>query len=299
MSLGDHIDYIVEKASSKLSILRKLKFDLDRETLKSMYFSFIRPILEYGDIIFDNCPEFCKSKLEQINLEAARIVTGATKLVSHSLLYRESGLEKLETRRVKHKLVQFYKIKNLYSPEYLLDLLPHQLQNIHRYHTRNSSSYIIPQCKTAYYRNSFIPSVTDLWNNLPNEIKQSPSLNFFKNNISRYLDPEKPPNYYKSGTRKGQILHARLRMACSSLKHHLYLKNIEENPYCTCGRIETTEHFLLHCTNFINQNNELVHSLNVPLTAKLLLYGDKEKNFDFNRDLFMKVQNFIIKTKRF
>ena len=61
---GDHIDYIVEKASSKLSILRKLKFDLDRETLKSMYFSFIRPILEYGDIIFDNCPEFCKSKLE-------------------------------------------------------------------------------------------------------------------------------------------------------------------------------------------------------------------------------------------
>ncbi|KAK3099965.1 hypothetical protein FSP39_012658 [Pinctada imbricata] len=47
-----------------------------------MYFSFIRPILEYGDIIFDNCPNYCCEKLESVNIEAARIVTGATKLLA-------------------------------------------------------------------------------------------------------------------------------------------------------------------------------------------------------------------------
>ena len=30
------------------------------------------------------------------------------------------------------------------------------------------------------------------------------------------------PIYYYIGTRLGQILHARLRMQCSSLNHHLY-----------------------------------------------------------------------------
>ena len=60
-----------------------------------MYFSFIRPILEYADIIFDNCTLFYCDKLESVNLEAARIVTGATKLTSHSLLYTECGLDKL------------------------------------------------------------------------------------------------------------------------------------------------------------------------------------------------------------
>ena len=56
--------------------------------------------------------------------------------------------------------------------------------------------------------------------------------------------------YYFCGSRLGQILHERLRMQCSSLKQHLYFKNIEPDPYCTCGGVETTEHFLLHCKNY-------------------------------------------------
>ena len=47
-----------------------------------MYFSFVRPALEYGELIFDNCPQYYRECLEKIYVEAARIVTGATKLVS-------------------------------------------------------------------------------------------------------------------------------------------------------------------------------------------------------------------------
>ena len=62
---GQHIDYIIDKAYKKLNILRSLKFDLDRLTLQIMYFSFIRPILEYGDIIFDNCPSYFSEKVRK------------------------------------------------------------------------------------------------------------------------------------------------------------------------------------------------------------------------------------------
>ena len=96
---GQHIDYIIDKAYKKLNILRSLKFDLDRLTLQIMYFSFIRPVLEYGDIIFDNCPSYFSEKLEKINIEAARIVTGATKLVSINTLYNECGWETLEKKK--------------------------------------------------------------------------------------------------------------------------------------------------------------------------------------------------------
>ena len=41
--------------------------------------SFIRPRLEYGDIICDNCTNQQKSDIESVQNEAARIVTGATK----------------------------------------------------------------------------------------------------------------------------------------------------------------------------------------------------------------------------
>ena len=68
--------------------MRSLKFQLDRKALECIYTSFIRPLLEYGDIIFDNCTQRLKDELEYIQLEATRIVTGATKLVSHDKLYQ-------------------------------------------------------------------------------------------------------------------------------------------------------------------------------------------------------------------
>ena len=50
------------------------------------------------------------NELEKIQYEAARIVSGATKLVSINALLKETGWEPLSSRRRKHKLVLFYKM---------------------------------------------------------------------------------------------------------------------------------------------------------------------------------------------
>ncbi|VDI21638.1 Hypothetical predicted protein [Mytilus galloprovincialis] len=57
------------------------------------------------------------------------------------------------------------------------------------------------------------------------------------------------PNYYYAGSRLGQIYHARIRTESSSLRDHLYQKNLESDPFCKCKQIETSEHFLLNCPN--------------------------------------------------
>lgn len=296
---GDHIDQIICKANAKLNILRNLKFDLDRKTLEIMYFTFIRPTLEYGDIIYDNCPNYYKEKLEKINTEAARIVTGGTKLVSLEELYRECGWEKLEKRRENHKLIQFYKMINGHTPSYLNELIPNQHNQTHQYNTRNSNNIVNIQCKTSYHFNSFIPSTIRLWNLLPNNVRESNNVASFKNALSSLSNITKIPNYYNIGTRKGQILHARLRMRCSSLKYHLFTKNIESDPYCECGQIENTSHYLLECPRFSSQRQSYIYNLNIPLTSELLLRGDPYKSFDFNKRIFINVQNYIINTQRF
>ena len=62
--------------------MRKLKLLLDRDSLSRIYISFIRPALEYADIVWDNCSQYEINSIENIQLEAARIATGATRLVS-------------------------------------------------------------------------------------------------------------------------------------------------------------------------------------------------------------------------
>ena len=54
----DHVNNICKKAFIRLNLLRALKFRVSRVSRKSlgkMYYVFVRPLLEYSDIVWDNC----------------------------------------------------------------------------------------------------------------------------------------------------------------------------------------------------------------------------------------------------
>ena len=70
--------------------MRKLKFRLTRKSLETIYTAFIRPLTEYGDVIWDNCTLYEKRELDKLQNEAARNATGA-RLVSVANLYKEIG----------------------------------------------------------------------------------------------------------------------------------------------------------------------------------------------------------------
>ena len=61
-----------------LYVMRNLKCMLDRDSLNKIYISFVRPTLEYSNIVWDNCTQYEINAIERIPIEAARIVTGAT-----------------------------------------------------------------------------------------------------------------------------------------------------------------------------------------------------------------------------
>ena len=85
---------ITKKSFSRVNILRKFKFILDRKTLETIYITFIlRPLLEYADVVWDTKTQILINKLENVQVEAARIVTEGTRLVSLSNLYIETGWE--------------------------------------------------------------------------------------------------------------------------------------------------------------------------------------------------------------
>jgi hypothetical protein len=65
---NDHIDYIVKKTYNRLNIMRKSRTFLDRYSLEKIYISFIRPLMEYADVIWflvliRDLNEFSDSKL--------------------------------------------------------------------------------------------------------------------------------------------------------------------------------------------------------------------------------------------
>ena len=112
--------------------MRKLKYKLDRKSLEIIYTTFVRPIFEYGNVIWDNSAQY-----EKEELETARIATGTTRLVSLNLLYQEIKWGFLQKKRNGHKLCLFFKMKHNSIPTYLSALVPQNVGNTTRYSLRD------------------------------------------------------------------------------------------------------------------------------------------------------------------
>ena len=116
-------------------MIKKLSNTLQRVALLTIYKSFVREHLDYGDIIYDKPQNksFC-NKLESVQYNAALGITGAIWGTSKIKVYKVLSLEFLESRRWFRRLCTFYKITTYKIPPCLAQILP---KGIHSYNTRN------------------------------------------------------------------------------------------------------------------------------------------------------------------
>ena len=79
--------------------------------MTQIYLSYLRPLLVYASVVWDGCTQYEKTKLERIQYEAGRLVTGLTRSVSIENLIKEIGWLSLSDRRHFQKAVTMFKIK--------------------------------------------------------------------------------------------------------------------------------------------------------------------------------------------
>ena len=73
-----HIDKIINKTNKGIRIIRKLNNILPRSALLTIYRYFVRPHLDYGDVIYDQPEnESFISKSESVQYNACLAITGA------------------------------------------------------------------------------------------------------------------------------------------------------------------------------------------------------------------------------
>ena len=169
--------------------MRRLEFILDSKSLQTIYLAFIRPHFEYAGVVWDNCTKYESNKFEKIQNEAARIVTGANKLVPINALFTETRWETVSSRRTKHKLILFYKMKNNLCPPYLASLVPNNVVDVSRYNLRNVQHSQTVHANSQLYFNSFLLSVIREWNALSQATRELSSMDCFANQLNSDIIP--------------------------------------------------------------------------------------------------------------
>ena len=165
---------------------------IPRYCLEIYYVSYIRPIIEYACVCYDNMSKYQSTQLEKVQRRAAIACTKAYNRNSTDVLLGELSWPTLAQRRDYHKQVLFFKMVKGRVPNYLHTLLPPTRATLNsRSNTRFAEKRHVPSATTEGFRRSFIPSSCRTWNNMQSELTMAPTLSNLKFKLKQHMFPLK------------------------------------------------------------------------------------------------------------
>ena len=269
---------ICTKASQRVSNIKRIRHLIPRKTAEILYKSLSRPILEYGDVIFDNTTQEMKKLIDHVQRNALVMITLAYRRTPTVKLYEETGLETLADRRKQHKLILYYKMINKLVPNYLCDLVPPPSGENCNYQLRSQAQnkLTVPYARTCRYANYFVINTTKSWNNLDMDVRHAQSINVFKSK----LKTSHSPHVAAFLTGRAAVHHTRMRLGLSPLREHLYNFCIVDSPTCEYCFIEHESciHYFLKCPSFSVSRCKLLSGICnvVPFNILCKLKRDQE-----------------------
>ena len=185
LSWSPHISFVLNKSRKILGLLfRHFSPHSSPSTLIRLYISLVRPILEYGSIIWDPSSPTLSHSLDSVQLFALKI---ASKFRSSliPIILSEFNLPSLASRRQKAKLIFLFKLYHhfIYFPSQIIyPSLPLSSYPLRSFHPNNFICLFIR--KSSFY-NSYLPSTVRYWNSLPSPLKETNSLSLFISLLSK------------------------------------------------------------------------------------------------------------------
>ena len=184
LDFQSHTRQAILKARRGIGMIRYLSIYVSRSVLDQIYKLYVRPHLDYGDIIYHRYDPEMQSHftqaLEQTQYSSALAVTGAWRGTSRQRLYNELGWESLYDRRWYRRLCHFFVLKKR-SPQYLVTEIPNEHQLT--YNLRNPRVYDQNIGPTNRFANTYFQNTFMEWNKLDNKVKHSVSIAQFKNKL--------------------------------------------------------------------------------------------------------------------
>ncbi len=177
-----HVERQVNKANSQLGLIRRSFDALEPETFTMLFKSLVRTHLEYCNAV--TYPIFAKQRilLEGVQRRATKLLPGLEDLPYPERLKRLK-LPSLQYRRTRGDVIEVYKyVHNIYKVKELpveIDDNPASTRG-HCFKLRK------PRCKKTATQKFFRHRVVDIWNRLPEDIVNAPTLNTMKNRLDEH-----------------------------------------------------------------------------------------------------------------
>ena len=186
-SLKDHVSNVCRSINFNLYSIGKIRKYLDRPTVEKLVNATITSRLDYCNSLMFGIPKELISQLQKRQNHVARVITKWRKYDHITPVLVDLHWLPVKQRIDFKILLLTYKALNGLAPAYMRELLiPYSPKRT----LRSTENHLLtpPRWRLEYFgKRSFAAAAPTLWNNLPLNIKQAPSVDIFKSRIKTHL----------------------------------------------------------------------------------------------------------------
>ena len=182
-----HIDKTCKKLVSKLFLLKRIQYYLTFEMKQLFYNAYITPIFDYGCVTWQRANTADISRIIKLQKRSARIILNEGINTPSSEMFKTLDWLTFPNRCNYFTGLIVYKSLHNLTPVYINDLISFSSNENYdlRSQSRNDISHKRPN--TNYLKKTFGYCSMDVWNRIPNEIRQIRNINTFKYKFRLFL----------------------------------------------------------------------------------------------------------------
>ena len=181
LNFKPYVSLICKRASQQINALRRLSKFLTIDGRLKVYKSFISANFSYCPVTWLFCGKVNSAKLEKLQERALRFVY-KDHVSTYDDLLRRGNVLSLSVYRLRFLAIEVYKCVRLKNPDYMNSLFTkkpttYNLRDPDQLYQTKFNTYTFGYRSFAYYG-------AKLWNKLPPDLKNSPTLKIFKDRLN-------------------------------------------------------------------------------------------------------------------
>lgn len=190
LNFDEQVNELVKNVACKVNFLKRISNKCTYDIRKLIFNSIISPHFEYCSTIYMKCNNEQIKQIQKIHSRAMRTVLKCDYLTSRKVMLNTLNWLSFHQRVKLNSLISvYYKMKNEMIPQYLIKKLSYNL-DIHDKNLRNRDKLRLPKVKNEKSKHNLFNEGIKLFNDLPDDIRNTCNFNEFKRKCSNYVKSE-------------------------------------------------------------------------------------------------------------
>ena len=189
LTWSEHIQYIKCKIAKGIGIISKARRLLKNETLRTLYYCFVYPYLNYCVEVWGDTFKTYLQTLVKLQRRVLRIISQSKWNESVDHLYKFYNIMQLKKIHFYKVALLMFRVKTLSAPSVFRAIFIKN-KDVHNYDTRQREKFHVPSVKRDYMQRTISYRGVVVWNYISRYITYDRSLLSFKFALRKYVNDD-------------------------------------------------------------------------------------------------------------